>query len=53
MLWTSLTHKYSFDYHAGDIYWCTADIGWITGWHALPLGAGKVTEDKSRVAAFV
>ena len=31
MIYTSLTHKYVFDYHDGDIYWCTADIGWITG----------------------
>ncbi|MFH1136113.1 MAG: acetate--CoA ligase [Pseudomonadota bacterium] len=31
MVYTSLTHKYVFDYHDGDIYWCTADIGWITG----------------------
>ncbi len=31
MVYTSLTHKYVFDYHEGDIYWCTADIGWITG----------------------
>jgi acetyl-CoA synthetase len=31
MVYTSLTHKYVFDYHDGDVYWCTADIGWITG----------------------
>ncbi|MDG6224393.1 MAG: acetate--CoA ligase [Candidatus Thermoplasmatota archaeon] len=31
MLYTSLTHKYVFDYHEGDIFWCTADIGWVTG----------------------
>ena len=31
MIYTSLTHKYIFDYHEGDIYWCTADIGWVTG----------------------
>ena len=39
MLWASITHKYTFDYHApnpisgeqGDIFWCTADIGWVTG----------------------
>ena len=24
------THKYGFDYHDGDIYWCTADVGWVT-----------------------
>lgn len=31
LVYTSLTHQYVFDYHEGDIYWCTADIGWITG----------------------
>ncbi|MBV1960361.1 MAG: AMP-binding protein, partial [Immundisolibacteraceae bacterium] len=28
MVWASMTHKYVFDYHDGDIYWCTADVGW-------------------------
>ena len=31
IVYTSLTHKYVFDYKDGDIFWCTADIGWITG----------------------
>ncbi|MDY0029374.1 MAG: acetate--CoA ligase [Pseudobdellovibrionaceae bacterium] len=31
MVYTSLTHQWSFDYHDGDIYWCTADVGWVTG----------------------
>ncbi len=31
LLFASLTHKFVFDYHDGDIYWCTADIGWVTG----------------------
>mgnify|MGYP001400418074 CR=1 FL=1 len=31
LLYAAMTHKYVFDYHDGDIYWCTADIGWITG----------------------
>ncbi|MDP6968135.1 MAG: acetate--CoA ligase [Gammaproteobacteria bacterium] len=31
LVWASLTHKYVFDYKPGDIYWCTADVGWITG----------------------
>lgn len=31
MVYVSVTHKYIFDYHDGDIYWCTADIGWVTG----------------------
>ena len=31
LVYASFTHKYSFDYHQGDVYWCTADAGWITG----------------------
>ncbi len=31
MVYTATTHKYIFDYHDGDVYWCTADIGWVTG----------------------
>jgi acetyl-CoA synthetase len=31
LVFASVTHKYIFDYHPGDIYWCTADIGWVTG----------------------
>ena len=31
LLIAAMTHKYVFDYHDGDIYWCTADIGWVTG----------------------
>ena len=31
LLYTAMTHKYVFDYHDGDVYWCTADIGWVTG----------------------
>jgi acetyl-CoA synthetase len=31
LLFTSLTHQYVFDYHDGDVFWCTADVGWITG----------------------
>ncbi|MCF6252836.1 MAG: acetate--CoA ligase [Methylococcaceae bacterium] len=31
LLMAAMTHKYVFDYHEGDIYWCTADIGWVTG----------------------
>ncbi len=31
LLHTAITHKYIFDYHEGDIYWCTADVGWVTG----------------------
>ncbi len=31
LLYTSITHQYVFDYHDGDVYWCTADVGWVTG----------------------
>jgi acetyl-CoA synthetase len=31
LLHAAITHKYIFDYHDGDIYWCTADVGWVTG----------------------
>jgi acetyl-CoA synthetase len=31
LLWAAMTHQYVFDYHEGDIYWCTADVGWVTG----------------------
>ncbi|MCU1718790.1 acetate--CoA ligase [Pseudomonas sp. 5P_3.1_Bac2] len=31
LLMAAMTHKYVFDYHDGDIYWCTADVGWVTG----------------------
>jgi acetyl-CoA synthetase len=31
LVYVAMTHQYVFDYHEGDIYWCTADIGWVTG----------------------
>ncbi|MGD2136905.1 MAG: acetate--CoA ligase [Gammaproteobacteria bacterium] len=31
LLYAAITHKYVFDYHDGDVFWCTADVGWITG----------------------
>ncbi|MDC1016017.1 acetate--CoA ligase [Candidatus Thioglobus sp.] len=31
LLYAAMTHKYTFDYQEGDIYWCTADVGWVTG----------------------
>ncbi|WP_138935083.1 acetate--CoA ligase [Roseovarius arcticus] len=31
LLYAGLTHKYVFDYHDGDVFWCTADVGWVTG----------------------
>jgi acetyl-CoA synthetase len=46
LVYTSFTHQYLFDYHDGDIYWCTADIGWITGHSYIiygPLANGATT----------
>ncbi|MCK5819404.1 MAG: acetate--CoA ligase [Psychromonas sp.] len=46
LLYASMTHKYVFDYQQGDIYWCTADIGWITGHSYIvygPLTNGATT----------
>ena len=46
IVYASLTHQYVFDYHDGDIYWCTADVGWVTGHSYIvygPLSNGAVT----------
>ncbi|MDG2250453.1 MAG: acetate--CoA ligase [Gammaproteobacteria bacterium] len=46
LLGASITHKYVFDYHEGDIYWCTADVGWVTGHSYIvygPLTNGAIT----------
>jgi acetyl-CoA synthetase len=46
LLHAAITHKYVFDYHDGDIYWCTADVGWITGHSYIvygPLANGATT----------
>ena len=46
MVYASMTHQYVFDYHDGDIYWCTADVGWVTGHTYIvygPLANGAVT----------
>ena len=46
MVYASITHEYVFDYHPGDIYWCTADVGWVTGHTYIvygPLANGAVT----------
>jgi acetyl-CoA synthetase len=46
LLYTAMTHKYVFDYHDGDIYWCTADVGWVTGHSYIvygPLTNGATT----------
>ncbi|MFP5214100.1 MAG: AMP-binding protein, partial [Acidobacteriota bacterium] len=46
LVYASLTHQYVFDYHDGDVYWCTADIGWVTGHSYIvygPLANGAKT----------
>ena len=46
LLYTTLTFKYVFDYHEGDIFWCTADVGWVTGHSYVvysPLSNGATT----------
>jgi acetyl-CoA synthetase len=46
LLYAAITHKYVFDYHDGDIYWCTADVGWITGHSYIvygPLSNGAIS----------
>ncbi len=45
-MYTAFTHEYVFDYHDGDIYWCTADVGWVTGHSYIvygPLANGATT----------
>ena len=46
LVYAALTHQYVFDYHPGDIYWCTADVGWVTGHSYIvygPLANGAIT----------
>ncbi len=46
LLHAAMTHRYVFDYHDGDIYWCTADVGWVTGHTYIvygPLANGATT----------
>ncbi len=46
LVYVSTTHRYVFDYHDGDIYWCTADVGWVTGHSYIvygPLANGATT----------
>jgi acetyl-CoA synthetase len=45
-VYTGMTHQYVFDYHDGDVYWCTADVGWVTGHSYIvygPLQNGAIT----------
>ncbi|MCE5334421.1 MAG: acetate--CoA ligase [Desulfobacteraceae bacterium] len=46
LVYTAFSHQYVFDYHDGDVYWCTADIGWVTGHSYIvygPLANGAIT----------
>ncbi len=46
LLYATMTHKYTFDYQEGDVYWCTADVGWVTGHSYIvygPLASGATT----------
>ncbi len=46
LVYAAMTHQYVFDYHDGDIYWCTADVGWVTGHSYIvygPLANGAIT----------
>ncbi|MGC6530318.1 MAG: acetate--CoA ligase [Candidatus Puniceispirillaceae bacterium] len=46
MVYAAMTHRYVFDYHDGDVYWCTADVGWVTGHSYIlygPLANGAQT----------
>jgi acetyl-CoA synthetase len=46
LVYASMTHEYTFDYHQGDVFWCTADVGWVTGHSYIiygPLANGATT----------
>ncbi|MEL6583350.1 MAG: acetate--CoA ligase [Pseudomonadota bacterium] len=46
LVYAAMTHQYTFDYHEGDIFWCTADVGWVTGHSYIvygPLANGATT----------
>ncbi|MEI4194329.1 acetate--CoA ligase [Roseovarius sp. E0-M6] len=46
LAWAAMTHEITFDYHQGDVYWCTADVGWVTGHSYIvygPLANGATT----------
>ncbi len=46
LVYTAMTHQYTFDYHDGDVFWCTADVGWVTGHSYIvygPLANGATT----------
>jgi acetyl-CoA synthetase len=46
LVYAAMTHQYTFDYHDGDVFWCTADVGWVTGHSYIvygPLANGATT----------
>ena len=46
IVYAAMTHQYTFDYHQGDVFWCTADVGWVTGHSYIvygPLANGATT----------
>ena len=46
LVYAAMTHQYTFDYHEGDVFWCTADVGWVTGHSYIvygPLANGAIT----------
>ncbi|MCC5986511.1 MAG: acetate--CoA ligase [Pararhodobacter sp.] len=46
LVYAAMTHQYTFDYHEGDVFWCTADVGWVTGHSYIvygPLANGATT----------
>ena len=46
LVYASMTHEYTFDYKDGDVFWCTADVGWVTGHSYIiygPLANGATT----------
>ncbi|WP_084864262.1 acetate--CoA ligase, partial [Salibaculum halophilum] len=46
LVWAAMTHEITFDYHPGDVFWCTADVGWVTGHSYIvygPLANGATT----------
>ena len=49
LVWAAMTHQYTFDYHDGDIYWCTADVGWVTGHSYIVYGPARERRDNADV----
>ena len=49
MVYASMTHQYVFDYHDGETYWCTADVGWVTGHSYILYGPPRQRGDDADV----